>query len=405
MLRLATLVITAALLAGCRGHGPRTPYQECLAAPREHHARHVQRGGWTPQLSFTWGSGYSDGTLDVEDNLEECLHYITVKQGGRTFRSRGYERIEHFVTDRKGRRWSFEGHGDHTFVVTDGVESPPLRDVRWFSTFSPSGNHVGYLARDAAGSLVMLDGRVAMRAAAIEPNNFVVLDDGRFGVVRGAAEPGKWEVAFGSWVSPAFDSVAELSFWVHEGKGRLAFVGNRGSERVAVIDGKIIEAPGIVSGKDIRFSEDGDHFAYVTRVPSATGKHEDERFYAIWDGRAFPLGGSGNFERFLGARPVFSTSGPAYAEETHYVVLGVPTPGVPPSADEYQKVDRWSRWTSRVRIGDSLGPRFDDLKPGSLEISGNGQVRYVGIRAGVEIEVIDNRLPGDTGKRPAQVAQ
>lgn len=404
MPRLAIIVIAAALLAGC-GHGPRTPYQECLAAPREHREGRSRRGGWTPQLGFSWGDAYSGGTLDVVDSVEECLHYVTVKQGGRTFRSRGYESVDHFVTDRRGRRWSFEGYRDHVFVVIDGVEGPPLRDVVWFATFSPSGNHVAYIARDESGSLVMLDGRVAMRAQEIKPNNFIVLDDGRFGVVRSAAEHDRWEVAFGGWVSPTFDSVVELSFWVHEPRGRLAFVGRSGSEQLAVIDGKVVEAPGGVYGKEIRFSEDGDHFAFVSRVRGATGKSEDDHYYAIWDSRAFPLTGAGNLVRFLGERPVFSVSDPAYVEETHYVVLGVPTPSLPPSVDEYRRVNPWSHWTSRVRIGDSLGPRFDELKPGSLEILGDGRVRYVGTRGGNEIEVIDNRLPGDAEKRPAQVAQ
>lgn len=122
------------------------------------------------------------------------------------------------------------------------------------------------------------------------------------------------------WVSPTFDSIVELSFWGHEIKGRLAFVGKSGSEYLAVIDGKVVEAPGGVYGREIRFSEDGDHLAFVSRVRGATGKSEDDRYYAIWDGRAFPLIGAGNLARFLGERPIFSVSGPAYPEETYYVV-------------------------------------------------------------------------------------
>lgn len=385
MTRAAALLIAAGLLAGC-GHGPRTPYQECLAAPSE------RRSGrsWNPSPK---------PALDATESVEECLHYVTVKQRhGGIFRSRGYEETDHFVTDRQGRRWSFDGHRDHVFVVIDGIEGPPLLHIDWFSTFSPSGNHVAYIARDDTGPLVMLDGRVAMRAREIKPNNFVVLDDGRFGVVRSAAEPGKWEVAFGSWVSPTFDEIIELSFWAHEEKGRLAFVGKRGDVYVPVIDGKIIEVPGGVNGKEIRFSPDGEHFVFVS-------VERGDRYHAIWDGRAFPLPGRGTFEHFAGDHPIFQVSGPAYPEETHYLVLGASTPRVPPSEDDYRNPSQWSHWTSRVRLGDSLGPRFDSLKPGSLEILGNGQVRYVGIRGGNEIPVIDNRLPGDDGRRPAQVAQ
>jgi len=402
ILARAVLCVGLIVLAGC-APPPRSSFEACLADTRAFRFRDARRGGFHERLRFNWADWgrdnvYSDGRLDVVESIERCEHFVTVKQGARTWRSRGYKRIEHFVTDIHGRRWAFEGHGDHVFVVVDGVEGPPFREVGWMPTFSLNGEHVAYLAKEDQGGVVMVDGRTALRAPDVKANNFAVLDDGRVAAVV-SAPGGKWRVAFGDQVSPAFDDIVELSFTVSEAKGRLGFVGVRGAEYVAVIDGRVIEAPGVVLRRSITFSNDGDHVAYGTCVRGE--KPGKDRCFAVWDGRVIPLGDGADVVQFLGAYPVFSTSGAP--EETHYVILGLPTPAVEASYDEYQREGMHSRRTSRVRIGDSLGPRFDDLKPGSLQILPDGRVRYVGIREGGEIEVIDNRMP--QGAKPAQVAQ
>jgi hypothetical protein len=121
----------------------------------------------------------------------------------------------------------------------------------------------------------------------------------------------------------------------------------------------------------------------------------------VWDGRVTPLEAPGQVSRFSGAYPIFTTSSTTFPEETRVVVFGVPTPHVQPSVDDYQRKEIPARRMWRVRIGDSLGPRFDALELSSIDVLEDGRVKYVGTRNGLEIEVIDNRMP--EAQRPAMV--
>src|SRR5262245_56665620 len=86
----AVLCMGLLVLAGCAA-GPRSSSDPC----RSDHIS-TRRGGFDKKRGFNWTSwdmgdrANSDGRLDVVESIEHCQHFVTVTQGGREWRSRGY---------------------------------------------------------------------------------------------------------------------------------------------------------------------------------------------------------------------------------------------------------------------------------------------------------------------------
>jgi hypothetical protein len=250
---------------------------------------------------------------------------------------------------------------------------------------------VAYLAKDDAGGVLVVDGTPRSLGGEIKPNNFMIRDDGVAAAVVGKLA--EWSVVLGDQRFGPYNDVCELSFQ-SASNGRFAFAAMRGPRPLAVVDGKTIEAPGAVIGCDVYFSPDGAHFVYGT-IEQQEGKSV---YHVVFDGRVEPAEGQPTVVRFEGARVLLSISA---TNETIYWWPEVPTPPVPPTVDDYRGSGS-SGWGARVRIGRSLGPRFDEIDPKGITLAEDGHIHYRGVRQGVPFDVTDNVI--DALAKPKLVA-
>ena len=398
----------ASMLAGCAPARYVSSYERCLAHPEEWREGVRREGGWHPRLAFgfgDWGASYGYvERLRVTERVEHCRHVVTAELEGRPFESRPYGYVDHFVTDVDGHHLAFVGSDAKAYVVVDGVESQPWDEVLWPPTFSANGVHLAYLARDGQGGALVVDGQIVRRAPGFVPNNFRLGDDGSAAAVQKTADGGV-EVVLGARTSGRFDDVCALSF-VLGPAGRFAFVGRRGNHYLGVVDFQEIPAPGIPTGCDIVFSADGSRFAYATRDDRRefdTGKAvEVSRYALVLDGSVQPLSASGSIARLAHDLAVVAIDEPS---SRILWVVGTETPEVAPVDDGYRPpASQYSTPRAvRVRLGDSLGPAFDEVELPSFTHTDDGHVRYVGLRGGSHYPVVDNVIVTD---RPtATVAQ
>ena len=357
---------------------------------------------------WDWGGGGyrpQNQVLALRLSKQDCLYSILVEGQGVRWEQGGFTSLDghDFRQDLSGRHVGFVGHvKDDTFVVIDGVKSPPYRGVLWPPSWSPDGRHAGYLAKEGTGAVAVVDGRVVGRAPEYHRGMFEVLDDGRFGAAPKRAD-GQYEVVVGDVRSPPVDDLCDSHLATVLPSGRFAVVGKRGSAYVPIVNGEEIEAPGVPAGCRIVFSPDGERWGWIALHVGPGGVASREQA-AIVDGKLYSL------EREAMATEVSFFTGLAIVRaqkadpsgqtlhgyrkwETVHWLVDLDTPAVPPTEDGYFPPDHGQtvEW-ARVRIGSSVGPRFDRIDLQSLHVDAAGSTHYVGERGGFRLDVVDNVL-------------
>lgn len=409
---IALALLSLAGLSGCAS-GPLGPYESCLREPTAYREGR-SRLAYTSSDGVRWmdwgGGGIPprEPVLRVAMSIKDCLYSVQAEEanGAPGAAPRwvvgGFTYLDEmsFHQDRSGRRVGFVAFGPKAaYAVIDGVKSPPYKDVLWRPSFSLGGGHSGYLARTQDGAVAVVDGQVVGRAPDYHRGLFEVLDDGRFAAAPKRAD-GMYEVVLGSVRSPPVTDLCDR-FPVIRPSGRFAFVGKRGGQYVTFVDGREVPAPGLPAGCEIIFSEDDARWGWIA-IHTGPGGLKSEETGAVVDGTFFPLPERGTDVHFRAGLAVVRTQradpsgntihGNRKWENVHWLV-DLPTPAVPPTEDGYFPADggftvEWSR----VRIGDSLGPRFDEIDWRSLRVDESGSVRYTGVRGGSRLQVVDNVL-------------
>jgi hypothetical protein len=402
----SALLVGVALTTAACSQGYRSSYEQCRDEPRAWGEGTSRSGGFEERLGFNWGDwGKSYGypvRWSVTERIQGCRHIVSFADGARRWQTRPYGYVDSFGTDPSGLRFAFVASDDKEYAVIDGVEGPPWDDVLWPPTFSNDGQHVAYLAKDAAGGAVVLDGKVIARAAGFVANNFSLDDGGTVAAVAQRAD-GKVVVVRGEQTSGAFDEICELSFVVSAAK-RFAFVGRRAGRFLAVVDFIEIDAPGVPSGCDVIFSADGKRYAYSTVAHRRKRDGSDEQtFSVVIDGEVHVFSGRADVARLTSDLALVSYEKQSFVQ--HLKLMGATTPDKPPSADDYHPPQYYGTpgTATRVELGDSIGPAFDSVELESFARSPDGHVSYVGLRGGARFAVLDNVLQAPPPPAPAPV--
>lgn len=421
MARSAALLPSFLLLflSACAA-APRGPYESCLREPGAYREGRTRKGATTSHGGVWWmdwdGGGVwpREPVLDLRLTIKDCLYSVHAEGAPARWEQGGFTYLDEmsFHQDRSGRRVGFVAFDKAgAYAVIDGAKSPAYERILWRPSFSPDGRHAGYLAKSRAGAVAVVDGLVAMRARDFHEVLFEVLDDGRFAAAP-RREDGKYEVVLGAVTSPPVDDLCDSRTPVIRPSGRFAFVGMRGGAYVTFVDDREIPAPGLPARCEIVFSEDDTRWGWIALHTGPGGLASDE-IGAVIDGTYHPLAATTAEIRFRAGLAIVRTSradpsgytihGPRKWEYVHWLA-DLSTPAARPTEDDYHPVDNGHtvEWT-RVRIGESVGPRFDEIDWNSLFFDDRGRVHYTGVRGGVRVEVIDNVLiaPGQGQSPPA----
>lgn len=412
------MLVLLASLSGCAG-GLRSDYQRCLEAPNGHgNVRY--REAFTSSDGLVWGD-WDRGAMQprapvqrLQLTLQNCLYSVQAEGEAARWTLGGftYVDVSSFGQDPSGRRVGFTASDSRDgayYAVIDGVKSPPYKEILRRPTFSRNGRHAGYLARTADGAVVVVDGQVAFRARDVHPLLFDVLDDGGFAAAP-KREDGSVVAMVGDVVSPPVDDLCDSRLPVIRPSGHFAFVGKRSGDHVVIVDGRHVPAPGLPGGCEVLFSDDDSRFGWIAVHAGPAGLQSSE-IAAVIDGEILSLSGTTADLRFQGRLAIVRTShadpsgnsihGQRKWESVHWLT-DLPDPAVPPTEDSYFPPDTGLTLTwERVRIGSSIGPRFDRIDWSTLVAGEDGHVRYTGERGSARLEVVDNVLVQPRGERPA----
>lgn len=408
------ILFSVSLLA-CKS-GPLGSYESCLREPSAYREGRSREGFTTTQGGFWWldweGTGVRprDPVLTVTLTKKDCLYSIRAEGAEARWAQGGFTYLDDmsFHQDRSGRRLGFVAFdAAGAYAVIDGVKSPPYEKILWRPSFSPSGRRSGYLAKTASGAVAVVDGQIVARERGFHEGLFEVLDDGRFAAAP-KREDGMYEVVLDTMRTAPFTDLCRATI---RPSGRSAVVGKLGDTYVTFIDGQEIQAPGIPGRCEVTFAPDDSRWGWIA-LHTGPGGVKSEEAAAVIDGKVHPLPTSVAELHFIAGLAVVRTStadpsgytihGARKWEKTHWLV-DLQTPAVPPTKDDYSPVDNgWTVEWTRVKIGDSVGPRFDQVDWNTLFVDAQGKVHYTGERRGQRMEVIDNVLiaPGQ-GRSPA----
>jgi hypothetical protein len=143
-------------------------------------------------------------------------------------------------------------------------------------------------------------------------------------------------------------------------------------------------------GCKIDFSADGARHGYATVAHRRLRDGgDDARYWFVIDGVARETRGQAWIARLTPLLSLVSVEAAQY--ERQLLVVEAATPARPPSDDEYTPASSGGpRPITRVVLGESVGPAFDEVDIDSFERGADGVVRYVGLRGEQRVAVADN---------------
>lgn len=392
---LAALAMASsgALAIGCTPAWQRSTYEQCLASPQSWGEGQIRRGelGVNGFLSGQYGS--EDKSFTVSITRKDCLDTVDVRGRGVEFHGGPFRPMwdSAFAVSFETNRLAVAHYTDEheAWVWLDGERHGPYDGIGIGPRFSRSGAHVAWAALEGSAQVLYVDGREVRRGQRLLDFPFFwVLDDGRVAAPLLRSD-GKLQFLVGA----DYDSgpLDEHCSFVVGPRSRWAFTAKRDGQWITVIDGKELGVPGVPQNCDVRFSEDGAHFGYLNSTTFGA-----PRTWAglVLDGSFIPLAEDASSFDFHGDLPVVKLDKKAGRDHTDweatFVTVGVETPRAAPTADDYEPDRGYSpgRSWARVKIGDSVGPRFDRIK--DLRRDERGRIRYVGLRHEAPHEVVDN---------------
>ena len=239
--------------------------------------------------SYKTGTASPDSTrIYYTENVDAQVRYVIAGLEGKINESL-YQSVRDFVFCPNGRHYGYKALADDKWTaVIDGEEGQKYDEV-YKIVFSRDGEHYAYMADKDGQRIVVVDGREEGPYQSTSGDPVVssggqhvlydiVKDGTNYVVVDGHVQE---EIGWNSVVSP------DGSRWAYS-RGA-AYVGD---PSYIILDGEVMDLGNDNSVRQITFSQDGSHFAYVL-APGA-GAYSDH--VAVVDGvqgKAYPFPGIG----------------------------------------------------------------------------------------------------------------
>jgi hypothetical protein len=392
------LTLLAPLVAGAAGCAAttRSTYDQCRSEPASW-GEGGERQGYVTERGLIGGAMVLqvDEVFVARIHRKSCLDNITVEGFGKRFESGPVRPTWDgaFASSLITKRLAVATYtsDDEAWVWLDGERHGPYEGIGIGPHFSRNGEHVAWASLDGSDQVLFVDGRQVRRGQRLlDGPFFYVLDDGRVAAPLLRSD-GKHQILVGDrYDSGPLDELCPSWGFVVGPGSRWAFTAKRQGKWITVVDGQPVGLLGMPADCRVRFSDDGGRYGYLN-MPTPGQPHE--RGGLMLDGDFTPLkDGATSFE-FLGALPVVTFNiklAPNVEDwEQTYLAVGVPTPQAPPSPNDYEPQRGYANRTwARVRIGESVGPKFDRIT--KLSRDEQGRVRYVGLRHDAPYDVIDN---------------
>jgi hypothetical protein len=372
-------LLLGAVVPGCIGRSHPSELDRCRRDPARYDS--TRSGSFSKNLrDVYWGHLDPQSVADVTEERRGCAYRVLVRAAGRSYENGGFASVRDYRFNIQGDRLLYAASdGLKHWVVIDGVEGRRYGSIQATPRFSVNGRHVWYTAEDEGETVVVVDGEERARGRRLHPSIFGVLADGR-ALIAPPRPDGRWQVFAGRAAGPVFDDIVDGSLRTSFADAHYGYVGRRGADFHAVIDEREIEAPGRPAR--ITFSVDEAHYAFtVSPIPGRS----DTAHGVIVDGRFHPFDRDMEVDLYDGGLAVAH----GYDDGVLYVPIGARTPSQPPTQDDYRPASDHNKG-ERVKIGQSMGPRFDEVRRGTLRVDVTGLVTYQGVRGTTTYDVVDN---------------
>lgn len=400
---------------GCGAANDQSTYASCLREPRswgEGATRTGQISAFRMENDYS-SYGSPEGVFRASITRSSCKDSLHVTGPGVDFQGGPWLPLweSGFAANYKKNRLAFAYYtGEHrAFVWIDGAVRGPYHEISVSPRFSESGEHVAYLVTEPDGTFTLhTDQRRTTHHPRVSDWPFLyVLDDGRLAASsyqKGEKDP-KIIVVVGDYNSAPMDELCSNWGFQPGPKGHYGFAAKLQGRWITIIDGEKVPVSGLPSRCEIKFSEDGRRSGYVS---TAVAGEPASKQGLVLDRVYHPELEQATDFVFQGAIPVATMEDKRAAGGTKVLVLvGFPTPGVAPSPDDAAPARApdpegvYPRPSTRVKIGDSVGPKLDVFEWKTLAVDEAGHVHYQGERSGVKVDLVDNVIQSPPKAGPA----
>lgn len=402
------VTFSAAGTAACGAPGQST-YASCLREPKSYGEGATRNGHVTSYRIEQEYYLYSapEEAFRTTITRSDCKDSLRVKGPGIEFSGGPWLPLwdEGFAANYNTKRLAFAYYAEEhkAYVWVDGKAWGPYHDIMVSPRFSDNGEHVAFVVKEGDGTFTLIaDGRRVPNHPMVTSWPFLyVLDDGRLAAPSRRSDQ-KVEVIVGNYRSPPFDELCGDRGFSPGPKGHYGLTGKVGSSWVTIIDGAEVKTRSLPSHCEIKFSEDGSRSGYLGM---AIEKDPASKQGVVIDGVYHPELERASDFAFYGSLPVATKDERRQGGDTvrTLVVVGTRTPEQPPTEDVPPAAGAPPQTWIRVRIGDSVGPRLDEVDLKSLKMDDDGRVRYTGRRRGTSFELVDNVV--QEAPKPASVAR